>query len=176
MNLRDTGKLEVWDRLFDYLINTYYYRFRQQQLNCPFGSFKSEPVVRFGGFVLEKPWLDDKKQIKIQCGWHDREPFCQMGSLAIYNRTIYLNRLFLYQQLGLRVYFINTDEFRELFGLDNLIRVLAHELGHVVLTDTHPETQEVNGGHGKEHDKVQAEILKLIETSQEYQELKKYWK
>src|SRR5437016_13888775 len=99
-----------------------------------------------------------------------------MGELAIYNRTIYLNRLFLYQQLGVRVYFINTAEFKELFGLDNLIRVLAHELGHVVLTDTQPATQEINGGHGKEHDKVQAEILKLIETSSEYQELKKFWK
>ncbi|CAJ0836325.1 2062_t:CDS:2 [Entrophospora sp. SA101] len=142
MNLRDIGKLETWDRFFDYLINTYYYRFRQQ-LGIPFGYFQSEPVVRF-------------------------------GELAIYNRTIYLNRLFLYQQLGLRVYFINPTEFKELFGLDNLIRVLAHELGHVVLTDTQPATQEINGGHGKEHDKVQAEILKLIETSSEYQELKNY--
>ncbi|CAJ0830362.1 1838_t:CDS:2 [Entrophospora sp. SA101] len=120
MNLRDIGKLETWDRFFDYLINTYYYRFRQQ-LGIPFGYFQSEPV-----------------------------------------------------QLGLRVYFINPTEFKELFGLDNLIRVLAHELGHVVLTDTQPATQEINGGHGKEHDKVQAEILKLIETSSEYQELKNY--
>lgn len=97
-----------------------------------------------------------------------------MGELAIYNRTIYLNRLFLYQQLGLRIYFIDPVEFKELFGLDNLIRVLAHELGHVILTDTQPKTQEINGGHGKEHDQIQTKILKLIETSPEYQELKNY--
>jgi hypothetical protein len=54
MKIRDIGKLETWDRLFDYLINTFYYRFRQQ-LNYPFGSFQSEPVIRFGGFVLEEP-------------------------------------------------------------------------------------------------------------------------
>lgn len=94
--------------------------------------------------------------------------------MAIYNRTIYLNRLFLYQQLGLRTYFINPTEFKELFGLDNLIVVLAHELGHVILTDTQPETQEINGGHGKEHDKIQEEILKLIKSSLEYQELKRH--
>ncbi|CAI2180990.1 6695_t:CDS:2 [Funneliformis geosporum] len=142
MNLRDTGKLETWDRFFDYLINTFYYRFRQQ-LGYPFGHFQSEPMVRF-------------------------------GDLAIYNRTIYLNRLFLYQQLGLRVYFLNPTEFKELFGLDNLIRVLAHELGHVILTDTQPEAQEINGGHGKEHDKTNTEILKLIKASSEYQELQNY--
>lgn len=54
MNLRDTGRLETWDRLLDYLINTFYYRFRQQ-LGYSFSHFKFEPVVRFGGFKLEKP-------------------------------------------------------------------------------------------------------------------------
>jgi hypothetical protein len=58
--------------------------------------------------------------------------------------------------------------------LDNLIRVLAHELGHTILTDTKPETQEINGGHGKEHDKTCEELIKLIEKSEEVKELKKF--
>lgn len=175
MNLRDIGELETWDRLFDYLINTYYYRFREK-LGSPYGKLKPEPVIRFGGFKLEKPWLDQAKQVKIQCGWHNREPLCQMGELVIYTRTIYLNRLFLYQQLGLQVYFTDPVKFRELFDLNNLVYVLAHELAHAVLTDTQPETQEVKGGHGKEHDKICEELLKMIEKSEEYQELKKHWK
>lgn len=175
MNLRNIGKLEVWDRLFDYLINTYYYRFRQQ-LDYPFGSFQSEPVVRFGGFVLEKPWIDENKKIRVECAWHDREPFCQMGKLAIYTRTIYLNRLFLYQQLGLQTYFTDPTKFKELFDLNNLARVLAHELGHAILTDTQPETQEIDGGHGKEHDQISQKILKMVEASPEWKELKFFWK
>jgi len=53
---------------------------------------------------------------------------------------------------------------------------LAHELGHTILTDTKPETQEINGGHGKEHDKISEELIKLIEKSEEVKELKRFWK
>jgi hypothetical protein len=82
--------------------------------------------------------------------------------------------LFLYHQLGLQLYYLDPAEFAALFKLENLLNVLAHELGHAILTDTQPETQEINGGHGKEHDKVQAEILKLIKNSPEHQELKRF--
>jgi hypothetical protein len=51
---------------------------------------------------------------------------------------------------------------------------LVHELGHAILTDTQPKTQEVNGGHGKEHDKTCAELLKMVEKSEEFKELKKF--
>jgi hypothetical protein len=51
---------------------------------------------------------------------------------------------------------------------------LVHELGHAILTDTQPKTQEVNGGHGKEHDKACEELIKLIEASEEFKELKKF--
>jgi hypothetical protein len=82
--------------------------------------------------------------------------------------------LFLYHQLGLQIYYLDPAEFAALFNAENLLKVLVHELGHAILTDTQPETQEINGGHGKEHDKVQAEMVKLIETSPEYQELKNF--
>lgn len=175
MKIRDTGRLETWDRFFDYLINTFYYRFRQQ-LGYPFGSFQSEPAVRFGGFVLEEPWIDETSKSRVRCGWHDREPFCRMGNLTVYNRYIYLNRLFLYQQLSLQVYWLDTQEFTELFSLTNLAQVLAHEIGHTILTDTNPVSQEINGGHGNEHDQISQEILKLIKTSSEWKELKTCWK
>jgi predicted SprT family Zn-dependent metalloprotease len=94
--------------------------------------------------------------------------------LAIFTRYIYLNRLFLYRQLGLQIYYLDPTEFNTLFSLNNLIKVLAHELGHAILTDAQPETQEINGGHGKEHDQISEKILKMIETSPEHQELKKF--
>jgi len=87
--------------------------------------------------------------------------------LTVYNRYIYLNRLFLYQQLGLQIYWLDNKEFTELFNLTNLAKVLAHELGHTILTDINPASQEINGGHGKEHDQIFQELLKMIETSPE---------
>jgi len=99
-----------------------------------------------------------------------------LGKLTLFTRHIYFNRLFLYHQLGLQVYYLDQEEFAMLFNLDNLITVLAHELAHTILTDTKPESQEVNGGHGKEHDKICEELLKLIQNSEEYRELKKFWK
>jgi hypothetical protein len=90
-----------------------------------------------------------------------------VGNLTVYNRYIYLNRLFLYQQLNLQVYWLDSQEFTGLFGLTNLAKVLAHELAHAILTDTQPETQEIDGGHGKEHDKICQEISKTIENSPE---------
>ena len=175
MNSRSIERLETWDRLIDHLIIVFYYRFRQQ-LKLPFDSLDNEPVIRFGSFILEEPWIDEKGKVRVRCGWHNREPHCRLGKLTIFTRHIYLNRLFLYHQLGLQVYYLDSAEFTTLFNLDNLIRVLAHELGHTVLTDTKPETQEINGGHGKEHDKISEEIIKLIEKSEEVKELKKFWK
>lgn len=175
MNSRSIGKLETWDRLIDHLIIVFYYRFRQQ-LKLPFDSLDNEPVIRFGGFVLEEPWIDTKGQVKVRCSWHNREPHCRLGKLVIFTRYIYLNRLFLYHQLGLQLYYLDPAEFTALFNLNNLIKVLVHELGHAVLTDTQPKTQEINGGHGKEHDKTCAELLKMIEKSEEFKELKKFWK
>jgi len=175
MNSRSIERLETWDRLIDHLIIVFYYRFRQQ-LQLPFDSLDNEPVIRFGGFVLEEPWIDERGQVKVRCGWHNREPHCRLGNLIIFTRHIYLNRLFLYHQLGLQVYYLEPKEFTMLFNLENLIKVLAHELGHAILTDTQPETQEINGGHGKEHDKICEKIIKLIKNSEEYQALKIFWK
>jgi len=175
MNSRSIERLETWDRLIDHLIIVFYYRFRQQ-LQLPFDSLDNEPVIRFGGFVLEEPWIDERGQVKVRCGWHNREPHCRLGNLIIFTRHIYLNRLFLYHQLGLQVYYLEPKEFTMLFNLENLIKVLAHELGHAILTDTQPETQEINGGHGEEHDKICEEIIKLIKNSEEYQALKIFWK
>jgi hypothetical protein len=54
-----------------------------------------------------------------------------------------------------------------------LVEVVPHELAHAILTDTNPKSQEINGGHGKEHDKLTDELKELLKTFSEYQELKK---
>ena len=148
MTRRNIERLETWDRLLDNLINSFYYQLRQQ-LKLPFSSLSPEPSIRFGGFVLEEPWIDDKGKSRVRCGWHNREPFCRLGKLTIFTRHIYLNRLFLYHQLGFQLYYLDSEKFTKLFGLDNLVKVLAHELARTLLTDLDPQSQEVNEGHGK---------------------------
>jgi hypothetical protein len=98
-----------------------------------------------------------------------------MGDIPVYTRTIYLNELFLYKQMGLQAFFENKEEFYNYFNTESLTEVIAHELGHAILTDTQPKTQEINGGHGKEHDKITSELLKLLKSFSEYEELKKHW-
>ncbi|CAG8507531.1 8230_t:CDS:2 [Cetraspora pellucida] len=68
-------------------------------------------------------------------------------------------------EVGLQIYYLDSAEFTALFNLDNLIKILAHELGHAILTDTQPKTQEINGGHGKEHDKITKEIQSSERTN-----------
>src|SRR6266536_711178 len=97
-----------------------------------------------------------------------------MGKVAVFTRYICLNRLFLYQQLGFQVYFTKTEEFINLFGLENLVKVLAHELSHTILTDLEPKSQECDGGHGTKHDEYMKKFLDLISKSLEHQELKRF--
>jgi Zn-dependent peptidase ImmA (M78 family) len=78
--------------------------------------------------------------------------------------------------MGLQVFFESKAEFDKYFNAESLVEVLAHELGHAILTDTAPKTQKIDGGHGKEHDKLTAELSKLLKTFEEYQELKNLWK
>ncbi|CAG8717629.1 5853_t:CDS:2 [Racocetra fulgida] len=115
-----------------------------------------------------------RNTLKGYIGYHQNKFILKERKIAIFTRHIYLNRLFLYHQLGLQIYYLDSAEFTALFNLDNLIKILAHELGHAILTDTQPKTQEINGGHGKEHDKISEEIIKMIEKSDEFRELKKF--
>jgi hypothetical protein len=48
--------------------------------------------------------------------------------------------------------------------------VLAHEIIHAILTDFYPKEEE----HGELHKKLVEEMVKIIETSSEYRELKKF--
>jgi len=163
------------DRFFEYLINKLYWEHRKEN-NLSFGDFNPEPVIKFGGFVLREPYWDEKeKRTEVERGWHYREPLLKMGSIPVYTRTIYLNELFLFKQMGLQVFFESKEEFHKYFNVESLIEVITHELGHAILTDTQPKTQEVNGGHGKEHDKISGELLKLLKSFPEYEELKKHW-
>lgn len=164
------------DRFFEYLIAKLYWEYRKKN-NLPFGNLNPEPVVKFGGFVLEAPYWDEKKEkVEVRRGWHNREPLLKMGNILIYTRTIYLNELFLYKQMGLQVFYEDKEEFAQYFDGEGLVEVLTHELGHAILTDTQPETQEINGGHGKEHDQISQELLNLLKDFSEYQKLKKHWK
>jgi len=135
------------------------------------GKLETEPVIRFGGFVLEEPYLNEKtRKTEIRQGFHEREPLLVLGNLIIPTRTVYLNELFLYHQLGLRHYYEEKIEFEKLFNFKAVIYVLAHEIVHAILTDFYPEEEE----HGDLHKKLVAEMVKMIETSPEYQELKKF--
>ena len=86
--------------------------------------------------------------------------------------TIYLNELFLYHQLGLRHYYEEKVQFKKLFDFEALTYVLAHEIIHAILTDFYPKEEE----HGELHKKLVEEMVKMIEVSSEYRELKKFWK
>lgn len=167
------NKQIVGKRLFAYLTKTFYYRFRKQK-NWEYGKLKYEPVIQFGGYFLEEFYFNKKtKQTEIRQGFHNREPLLVIGdNFPILTSTIYLNELFLYRQLGLRHYYEEKTRFEKHFDFKALIHVLAHEIIHVVLTDFYPEEEE----HGKLHNELVEEMKKIIESSEEYQELKKFWK
>lgn len=163
------------DRFFECLIHKLYWEFRKENI-LPFGTFKPEPVIKFGGFVLEEPyWNEEKERVEVRRGWHTREPLLKMGDIPVYTRTIYLNELFLHKQMGLQVFFENKEEFIEWFNAEVLVEVICHELAHAFLTDIDPKSQEINGGHGKEHDKTTEELRKILVSFPEYQALKKHW-
>ena len=164
------------ERFFEYLLNKLYWEYRKEN-NLPLGSLRPEPVIRFGGFVLEKPyWNKEKNRTEVKRGWNIREPLLKMGEIPVYTRTIYLNKLFLHKQMGLQVFFESKEEFAKWFDAESLVEVFCHELGHAILTDLDPKSQDINGGHGKKHDEYTEKLRKLLEKFTEYQELKKFWK
>lgn len=163
------------ERFFEYLINKLYWEFRKEE-SLPFSSFNPEPIIKFGGFVLEEPyWNETKKRVEVRRGWHTREPLLKMGNVPVYTRTIYLNELFLHRQMGLQVFFESQEEFISWFNTESLVEVICHELAHAILTDLDPKGQEINGGHGKEHNKITKELRQLLVSFPEYEELKKHW-
>src|SRR5437764_997248 len=87
-----------------------------------------------------------------------------MGEIPVYTQTIYLNELFLHKQMGLQVFFESKAEFAKYFNAESLVEVISHELAHAILTDTSPKSQETNGGHGQEHDKLTEQLGKLLKT------------
>jgi len=93
-----------------------------------------------------------------------------LGNLIIPTHTICLNELFLYHQLGLRHYYEEEEKFSALFNVKALVYVFAHEIVHAILADFYPKEEE----HGDLHKKLVAEMVKIIEASPEYQELKKF--
>jgi hypothetical protein len=97
-----------------------------------------------------------------------------MGEIPVYTQTIYLNELFLHKQMGLQVFFESKAEFAKYFNAESLVEVVSHELAHTILTNINPKTQEIDGGHGKEHDKLTEELSKLLKNFSEYQELKSH--
>src|SRR5438128_11261135 len=152
---------KIGERLFAYLTTAFYYRFREK-LGFPYGKLATEPVIRFGGFVLEQPYLNEKTaKIEVRRGFRKGEPLLVLGNLVIPTHTICLNELFLYHQLGLRHYYEEEAEFTKLFDFDALVYVLAHEIIHAILADFFPNEEE----HGELHSKLVKEMVKLIETS-----------
>jgi len=166
-------KNQIGERLFAYLITTFYYRFRKSR-GWEYGKLKHEPVIRFGGYYLEDFYFNEEtKRTEIRQGFHNREPLLVLGdNFPVLTSTIYLNELFLYRQLGLRHYYEEKARFEKHFDFKALIYVLAHEIIHTILTDFYPKEEE----HGELHKKLVIEMVKMIEGSPEYQELKKFWK
>jgi len=95
-----------------------------------------------------------------------------MGEIPVYTQTIYLNELFLHKQMGLQVFFESKAEFAKYFNAESLVEVVSHELAHSILSNISPKSQETNGGHGQEHNKLTEQLSKLLKTFLEYQELK----
>ena len=87
-----------------------------------------------------------------------------MGDIPVYTQTIYLNKLFLHKQMGLQVFFESKEEFFKHFNTESLIEVVSHELAHAILTNTNPKSQEINGGHGKEHDKLTEQLRSFLKV------------
>jgi len=166
-------KNQIGERLFAYLTTTFYYRFRKLK-GWEYGKLKHEPSIRFGGYYLEDFYFNEEtKRTEIRQGFHKREPLLVLGdSFPVLTSTIYLNELFLYRQLGLRHYYEEKARFEKHFDFKALIQVLAHEIIHVILTDFYPKEEE----HGELHKKLVMEMVKIIEASDEHQELKKFWK
>lgn len=163
------------DRFFEHLLNKLYWEYRKKN-KLLFGDFNPEPVIKFGGFFLRKPyWNQKEKRVEVKRGWHTREPLLKMGDIFIYTQIIYLNELFLHKQMGLQVFFESKEEFAQYFNFESLIKVICHELAHAILTNTNPASQKVNDGHSKEHDQLTEELQKVLKTFPEYQELKKLW-
>ena len=163
------------ERFFEYLIQKLYWEFRKEN-GLPFGNLNNEPVIKFGGFTLAEPyWNQAKEQVEVKRGWHVREPLLKMGEIPVYTQTIYLNKLFLHKQMGLQVFFESKSEFAKYFNAESLNEVIAHELAHAILSNIDPKSQETNGGHGKEHDKLTKQLGKILKTFPEYQELKSHW-
>ncbi|CAI2195878.1 13258_t:CDS:2 [Funneliformis geosporum] len=133
-----------------------------------------QPTLRFGGYYLEDFYFNEEtKRTEIRQGFHNREPLLVIGdNFPVLTSTIYLNELFLYRQLGLRHYYEEKARFEKHFDFKALIQVLAHEIIHVILTDFYPGEEE----HGELHKKLVIEMVKTIEASAEYEELKKFWK
>jgi hypothetical protein len=163
----------IGERLFSYLITTFYYRYRKLK-GWEYGKLKHEPVIRFNGYFLEEFYFNEKtKQTEMRQGFHKREPLLILGdNFPVLTSSIYLNELFLYRQLGLRHYYQEKARFEKHFDFGALIQVLAHEIIHVILTDFYPQEEE----HGDLHKKLVEEMVKMIEASPEHQELKKFWK
>jgi hypothetical protein len=167
MSQRDN---KIGERLFSYLITTFYYRFREQ-MGFSYGKLQTEPVIRFGGFILEEPYLNEKTgKTEIRRGFRKGEPLLVLGDLIIPTHTICLNELFLYHQLGLRHYYQEKAEFEKLFDFSALVYVLTHEIIHAILADYDPTVEE----HGELHGKLVEEMVKMIENSPEHKELKKF--
>ena len=102
---------KIGEKLFAYLTSTFYYRFRKK-LGFPYGKLEIEPIIRFGGFVLEEPYLNEKTgNVEIRRGFRKGEPLLVLGNLVIPTHTICLNELFLYHQLGLRHYYEEKSAF-----------------------------------------------------------------
>ena len=147
---------------FEHLINLIYHTY-QDSLIKKHGNIYPlrSAVIKFGGFQLSYNWKGRTRLGKEQT-----------GNLTIYTKEIHLNILFSYCLAGLKS---DIPNFSELFGFQELINTLAHELAHCLMAN-----YKLNFGqeHEAEHQKLTQDIETFLWTLAEVKELEKLqnWK
>lgn len=147
---------------FEHLINSVYHAY-QDTLIKKYGEIYPlrSAVVKFGGFQLSYNWKGRTRLGKET-----------IGNLTIYTKEIHLNILFAYRLAGLNS---GIPNFAELFGFEELINTIAHELSHCLLA-----SYKLNFGrkHEPEHTELTKDIEAFLWTLTEVKELEKLqnWK
>lgn len=147
---------------FEHLINSVYHAY-QNTLIKKYGEIYPlrSAVIRFGGFQLSYNWKGRTRLGKET-----------IGNLTIYTKEIHLNILFAYNLAGLKG---GIPNFAELFGFEELINTIAHELSHCLLAN-----YKLNFGrkHESEHNELTQDIEVFLWTLPEVKELKRLqnWK
>lgn len=147
---------------FEHLINAVYQAY-QDILIKKHGDIYPlrSATIRFGGFQLSYNWKGRTRLGKEA-----------IGNLTIYTKEIHLNILFAYRLAGLKN---DIPNFVELFGFEELINTIAHELAHCLMANY---KLDFGQKHDERHQQLTKDIEAFLQTLTEVKELERLqnWK